>query len=127
MMAPPGGIVRERAGVVRGLQVREALALGWGLAAQPALEQFARDRPAAEPEGQRQREDETAERDAERDQHHLLADAEMSQRGGAGEEDHAPGRRPGEQRAPRPARVDGGDEDRSEEHTSEVQSRFGLS
>src|SRR5207249_7248270 len=66
------GLYASAPGVGRGLQVREALALGRGLAAQPSLEQLARDRPAAEPEGQRQREDETAERDAERNQHHLL-------------------------------------------------------
>src|SRR5215212_9576568 len=43
---------------------------------QAPLEQLAGDVPPAEPERQREREDEPAERDPERDEHHLLADPE---------------------------------------------------
>src|SRR5215510_14386412 len=45
--------------------------------AQPALENLAGDGAAAQPEGQRERQHHAAERDAERDEHHLLADAQV--------------------------------------------------
>src|SRR5688572_16904965 len=55
-------------------QVRERLAR-MGLAPQVAIQDLPRHRTPAEPEGQRQREDESAEGDPERDEHHLLADS----------------------------------------------------
>ena len=67
---------------------------------------------AAEPEGERQRQHEPAEQRAERDQHHVAADADLDERRGNGEEEHD---RPGSARQkPRldDAGVDRGDQRR---------------
>src|SRR5512138_488208 len=63
------------------LQVRDGV-LGRGLAlATPAsLEDLARQVTAAQAEGERQRQDEPPEEDAEGDEHHVAADADLDQR-----------------------------------------------
>src|SRR5436190_16190988 len=72
------------------LEVGQALARGGRVATQTPLEELTGEAATAEPEREREREDEPAEGDAEGDQHHLLADAEMGESGGAREEQHAP-------------------------------------
>src|SRR5438067_13494339 len=63
---------------------------GLAIAPATALENLPREVAAAEPEGQRQREDEPAEEDAEGDQHHVAADADLDERGGHGEQEDDP-------------------------------------
>src|SRR4249920_185532 len=71
-------------------EVGDALLGGRLGATQPALEDLAGESAAAQAEGQRERQHHSAERDAESDQHHLFADAQMRQRGGGGEQQHGP-------------------------------------
>src|SRR3989454_153403 len=103
----------------RRLQVSEAFLRRRRLAPQATPEQVGRDVTAAEAEGQGERQDQPAERDPERDQHHLLADPEVRERGGHGEEDDGPVCDAREQSRLRQPRVDGRDEDRLAEEVGE--------
>jgi hypothetical protein len=67
---------------------------------------------AAEAEGQRQREDHAAQRDAEGDQDHFLADAQMGERGAGREQQHPPVHPAGEHAGLGQPCVDGGDQHR---------------
>src|SRR5262249_21443363 len=72
-------------------QVRDGvLRRGLALAAPTALEDLAREVAAAEAESQRQRQDETAEEHAERDQYHVAPNADFDERRGDGEQEHDP-------------------------------------
>src|SRR5215510_4039735 len=79
------------------LKMRQALAIGRRAAPEPPREEVAGEVTSREPEGQRKREHEPPERDAEGDQDHLLADAQMRERGGGSEEQHGPVHGPREQ------------------------------
>ncbi len=80
-------------------------------AADVPLQDLAGDAAATQAEREGQREDQPAEGDAEGDQHHLLADAEVGDRGGAREEQHAPPDRAGHEAGLRDPGVDRRDED----------------
>src|SRR5688572_10704106 len=104
----PGG-----SGAISGppiLKVADALLWGWGAPVEAALQDVTGDVAPAEAEGQRHGEDEAAEGDTEGDDHHLLADAQVRERGGDGEEQHAPVDAAGEQPRLGQARVDRRDE-----------------
>src|SRR5215475_4228160 len=92
-IAPASHPVNDEARRTGPLQVRDGvLRRGLALAAPAALEDLARDMAAAEAEGQRQRQDETAEEHAEGDQHHVAPDADFDERGGDREQQNDPAR-----------------------------------
>src|SRR5690349_6687014 len=103
--------------------MRQALLRRRLLAPEPAREQLGRDVTAAEAERERKRQHDAAERDPERDEDHLLADAEMRERGRDGEQHHGPVRGASEQPGLRQSRVDGRDEDRAAEKVGEEPAR----
>src|SRR2546427_3445189 len=88
-------------------EVRERLAGVW-VAPPVSIQDLAGKEPAAQTEGQRQCQDQAPERDAESDEDHLLADSEMGDGHGGGEEEDAPADGPGQESGLRHSRVDGG-------------------